>query len=171
MNVLLLGLGNILLMDEGVGVRAMEAVVDRYDLAPGVEAADGGTAGMDMLNLLSDRDHIIVLDAVKTGEEPGTLVRLVDEQVPAFFRQKISPHQLSLSDVLATLTLMGQKPPRVTVLGVVPEALGTGMMLSDLISRKCEHLVEMAVEEMAGIGLAPRLKADSSVPSGAGTGH
>jgi hydrogenase maturation protease len=107
MGILVLGLGNILLKDEGFGVRVAEAVLDRYILPAGVEVIDGGTSAMDLLDAIAGCEHLIVADAVRASRPPASLVRLTGEQVPAYFRTKISPHQVGLSDVLATLSSPG----------------------------------------------------------------
>ena len=94
MNILILGVGNLLLQDEGAGVRALMLFEQKYELPPGIECLDGGTSGMELLHHIEDRDRLIILDVVKSGNLPGTVVRLEAEEVPALFRKKISPHQL-----------------------------------------------------------------------------
>ena len=96
--VLVLGMGNILLEDEGLGIRALEQLQQRYEMPPKVELLDGGTTGMGLLDQISRRQHLLVLDAVQTGELPGTLVKLMGDEVPVYFGMRISPHQLGLSD-------------------------------------------------------------------------
>lgn len=166
MNVLVLGVGNILLQDEGVGVHAVDALQNGYDLPAGVEVIDGGTSGMDLLEIIAGRDHLIVVDAVKTGQPPGTVVRLGSDQVRAFFRTKISPHQLGLSDVLASATLSGEQPREVSLIGMVPHSVDTGLELSALAMRRLRTLVDMTVAELCSLGLAPepRLLDGTHVP-------
>lgn len=156
MNVLILGLGNILLTDEGVGVRIAEMAAERLPLPPGVEVVDGGTTGMDLLDALAGRDHVIVTDAVKTGAPPGTVIRLTGDEVPAFFRQRISPHQLALSDVLASLRLAGDPPKAVTIIGVVPRNLSLGLELTAETKAAAEKALDLVAEELAAIGVLPR---------------
>jgi hydrogenase maturation protease len=156
MNVVILGLGNILLTDEGVGVRIAEMAAERLALPPGVEVVDGGTTGMDLLDTLADRDHVIVTDAVKTGAPPGTVVRLTGDQVPAFFRQRMSPHQLALSDVLATLKLAEAAPKTVTVIGVVPRNLSLGLELTPETAEAAEKALDLLRDELASLGVLPQ---------------
>ncbi len=153
MSVLVLGVGNLLLKDEGVGVRVVEELGKRYAPPEGVELLDGGTAGMELLDIMANRSCVILIDAVKTGAEPGTVVRLADEEVPAFFRTKISPHQVGLSDVLATLTITDEKPDSVVVIGVVPKDLGTGLEMSAEIEGKMEEMIDLVVNELDSRGL------------------
>ena len=156
--VLVLGMGNILLEDEGLGIRALELLEQRYEIPPQVELLDGGTTGMGLLDDISGRQHVLVLDAVQTGEPPGTLVKLAGDEVPVYFGMRISPHQLGLSDVLATLELSGEQPAGVTVLGLVPLSLEMCLRLSDLVNDKLDSLVEAAVNELGKLGHPLRAK-------------
>jgi len=156
--VLVLGMGNLLLEDEGLGIRALEFLQQRYEFPPGVELLDGGTTGMGLLDDMSRRDHVLVLDACQTGDPPGTLVRLAGDDVPVYFTMRISPHQLGLSDVLATLELSGERPADLTVLGLVPQSLEMCLELSGLITQKLDSLVEAVVDELALLGYRPREK-------------
>jgi len=155
MSILVLGLGNILLTDEGVGVHVVESLLERYIVPDGVDVVDGGTSGMDMLDMMTDRDHIVIVDAVRTGAPPATVVRLAEDEVPAFFRTKISPHQLGLSDVLATLTIMDKEPGGITLIGVVPVDMGTALALSPAITEKVPEMVDLVVAELAALGAPP----------------
>lgn len=156
--VLVLGMGNILLEDEGLGIRALEALRRDYDLPPGVELLDGGTTGMGLLDDIGGREHVIVLDAVQTGEPPGTLVAMRGDRVPVYFGIRVTPHQLGLADVLATLELSGERPGSVTVLGLVPQSLDLALELSGAIEAKLPELVDLAVSELTQLGYAPTRK-------------
>jgi hydrogenase maturation protease len=127
-----------------------------YELPPGVETLDGGTTGMGLLDDLSGREHVIVLDAVQTGQPPGTLVVMRGDEVPVYFGIRVTPHQLGLSDVLATLELSGEQPGSVTVLGLVPASLEMSLELSASIAERLPCLVEAAVGELARIGFPAR---------------
>lgn len=154
MRVVVLGLGNILLRDEGVGVRVVEALAERYHLPAEVEAVDGGTAGMELLNTLAGCDHLLICDAVQTGAPPATVVKLADAEVPALFQTRFSPHQLGLAEVLATLILTGEAPASVTLIGVVPLDLDLGIDLSPEVGAVVERAVEYLTTELRGLGLA-----------------
>jgi hydrogenase maturation protease len=149
---LVLGVGNILLTDEGVGVRVVEAFQQRYVIPEGVDVLDGGTAGMDLLDALSSRSHIVIVDAVRTGAEPGTIVRLAGVDVPALFSNRISPHQLGISDVLAILRLVDQEPEHIALIGIVPFDLELGLALSDGIAAKIDQMVDLVARELRSHG-------------------
>ena len=156
--ILIIGMGNVLMQDEGVGVRAVEELECRYHIPEGVEIMDGGTAGTELLAPMRRKKHLIIADAVNTGAPPGTLVRLEDEQVPAFFETKISNHQLGVSDLLALLRVGGDAPRHVTIIGMVPHLLENKLGLSRKAEAGLEQMVKMLVGELenTGIELAER---------------
>jgi hydrogenase maturation protease len=151
-SVLILGLGNILLQDEGVGVRVVEQLQRQYRISGMVQVLDGGTASMSLAEHIRNRDHLIVVDAVRTGQAPGTVITLNGDEVPAFFQSRVSPHQMGLADTLAVLDLMGEKPAEITVIGVEPLNLDIGLELSDLVSTRVDELVMRLVEKLLSLG-------------------
>lgn len=158
MRTVILGIGNTILSDEGVGVRAAEAIEAAYDLPEGVEVIDGGTAGMELLGPLTNTDLLVVLDAVKSGKPPGTVIKLAGDQVPVFFRSKLSPHQVSICDVLAGLEFSGEAPGDLVLIGVEPDNLDLGLELTPAIAAKVPEIVALAVAELAQRGVSLREK-------------
>ena len=149
MNTLILGVGNLLLQDEGAGVRALAELENGYLLPAGVELLDGGTSGMELLHQLAGRDRLIILDVVKSGKPPGTVVRMEGAEVPARFRQRISPHQLGLSDLLAAAQLTGRLPGKLVLYGIEPKTMDTGLELSEEVARGLRQLVDSLARELA----------------------
>lgn len=150
--ILILGIGNILLGDEGVGVRVVEELERRYRLPPDVVALDGGTSGMDLLNPIAEAGVLIVADAVRTGNPPGSVIRLDGNDVPAFFRTKLSPHQVGIADVLAAAQLTERVPAKVTLFGVEPENMDLGLELSDTVRPQVDKVVELIAAELRVLG-------------------
>lgn len=157
MRAVVLGIGNIILSDEAVGVRAVEALQAGWMLPEDVAAIDGGTSGMELIEDLSNLDFLLVLDAVRTGAAPGTLVRVDGERIPVFFRSKLSPHQIALPDVLASLELLDAMPKEIVVLGVEFESLELGLEMTPAIAAQVPVLAAMAAQELLrrGYALAP----------------
>lgn len=153
MNALVLGIGNILLRDEGIGVRVVESMAGRYNLPAEVEVLDGGTSGMDLLYTISGRDLLIVCDAIKADAPPGTVIQITGDDVPMFLQTKLSPHQVGLSDVLATLRLLGELPPVVSIIGIVPQDLSLGTELSPTVAGAVDHALTMIRDELATAGI------------------
>jgi len=146
-DALVLGVGNILMQDEGIGVRALEWLLARY-ASPQVEMIDGGTMGLDLLHYLQGIDHLLILDAIEAGKTPGEMVTITGDEVPAFLGMKISPHQIGVQDLLATAQLMGYTPPEVMILGVQPHWLRVGLELSPAAITQVEPLARLALLQL-----------------------
>lgn len=153
MNTLLLGVGNLLLSDEGVGVRAIEALERRFIFPDNVVLQDGGTSGMELLEVMAGRDLIIVVDAVRSDNEPGSLFMLENEEVPAFFSQRLSPHQLGLADVLMALRLTDEFPKHLLLLGIEPASLAPGMTLSPVVEQAMETALDQVIRLLSQSGI------------------
>ncbi len=151
---LILGLGNILLQDEGLGVRALERLTARYRLPAEVQAIDGGVMGLDLLPYLEGVTDLLILDAVQTGEPPGTLVRLEGEAIPAALSLKMSMHQIGLQELLAVSRFQGHLPDRIVLWGMEPASLDPGLDLSPIVAARLDALVEAAVQELQDWGIA-----------------
>lgn len=151
--VLVIGMGNILMQDEGIGVRVLEELQCRYHIMGNIELMDGGTTGTELLEPIRQTDILVVTDAINTGDKAGTLVRIADDQVPMFFQTKISNHQLGLSDLLAILTLQGQAPKHVVILGMVPHYLENKLGLSDEATAGLEVMLNQLCDELQLLGI------------------
>ncbi len=154
MDILVLGIGNVLLTDEGIGVRALNELERRYTFPENVELLDGGTAGIELLRHIRNRDYLIIIDAMKFNQEPGTVTRVEGLDVPAAFRTRISPHQLGLSDLLAAAMLTDELPPNLVLFGVEPENLDIGLDLTDTVEASVEKLTGAIIDELRSIGCA-----------------
>ena len=165
---LVLGLGNILLGDEGLGVRVIEHLVARYDFPEGVRVVDGGTLGLDLLPYLEDAARLVVIDAVQARKPPGTLVRLEGDEIPVFLdASKVSVHQEGLEDLLAVATLKGYLPGEVVFWGAQIESLGVGLELSAALAGQVQPLARKVLAELARWGTDPekRLAAVDNSPA------
>jgi hydrogenase maturation protease len=163
MKVVVLGVGNTLRADEGIGVRVVEALERDYTLPAGVEAIDAGTSSMEMLEDLSHLDFLLVVDAIVAGKPPGTLVRLAGDEVPVFFRRNLSPHGIGLSDVLAALEFMGAEPRETVIIGVQPVSLELSTELTPTVAERLPELVAQAVAELSARGHAPMPRRESAL--------
>jgi hydrogenase maturation protease len=163
---LVLGVGNLLLSDEGVGLRVVERLTATYELPPTVQVLDGGTLGMDLLYYLEGIDYLLIIDAVETGSEPGTLVRLENDDVPAFLSVKISPHQIGVPDMLFAARLQEIYPERVVLFGIQPANLAVGLELSPEVAEQLDVLVEQVVDQLTAWKQAPSPRENGEVESG-----
>ena len=155
MTTLVLGIGNLVMSDDGVGVQVLQRMQRECRFQAGVELLDGGTLGLDLLPRLEGVDHLLVVDAVETGKAPGTLVRLVDDEIPQALATKVSPHQMGLQDLLVVARLQGFAPQEMVLWGVQPESIEMGMELSDPVNSQVELLIEKTLEELKRWGISP----------------
>lgn len=149
---LVLGIGNKLMSDEGVGVHVIERLAAGYVISEEVQILDGGTLGMDLLYYLEGIENLLLVDAVETHKKAGTIIRLEGEEVPAFLALKISPHQIGVPDMLAAARFKDLYPKRLILWGIQPELLEIGVDLSPLIESKVDALVENMVEQLKAWG-------------------
>ncbi len=154
--ILVLGLGNTILQDDGLGVRAVERLMAEYDLPAEVEVLDGGVMGLDLLSRLEDITSLLIIDAIRAGLPPGTPIRLAGDAIPAALAQKMSMHQAGLQDLLAVSVFRGTLPPRVVLYGLEPEIIGWGNELSPNIAPQIDKLVDSVVQELRDWGVAMR---------------
>jgi hydrogenase maturation protease len=162
-NILILGLGNVLMQDEGIGVRAVELFQSLYDVPNNVVIMDGGTTGMEIFNPIAECDYLIVVDAINSSDESGTLVKIQDEQIPAFFQTKLSNHQLGLSDVLALLKLKDKSPEKITLIAMVPFSLQNKLGLSKKATENLSKMVDMIKKELECIKIKPEKKKEPTI--------
>ena len=142
--VTVLGIGNIILRDEGFGVRAMEDLNKHYTFPQEVRLLDGGT------------EKLLILDAVAGDAAPGTVYRFENDAVMAHFQEKMSSHEIGIQDVLAWLTVTGRSIPNVVVLGMQPYELTAGLTLSPEMAAALPSFAHRAVEELVRFGVIPK---------------
>jgi hydrogenase maturation protease len=147
--VLILGIGNLILKDEGIGVHAVQAL-EEQDLPPGVEVIDGGTSTMDLLSVIYESDRIIVIDALKAGGEPGAIYRCLPEDLTATSDRPLSLHQIGLLDVLGMARQLGGKAA-VVIIGVEPKEISWGMELTEEVQAAVPKVIEAVKRELRGL--------------------
>jgi hydrogenase maturation protease len=161
-NTAVLGIGNLLLRDEGVGVHAARALRKRYVFPEGVEIIDGGTMGLDLLPFVEGRDSLLIIDAVDFGAGPGAIKVIEGEDIKTFLDMKFSVHQIGLPDMLFAASLAGMAPPRICLVGIQPHIIDTGLELSDALKERFGVLMDAVVEKLTSWGL--EVKETTDVP-------
>jgi hydrogenase maturation protease len=146
-DILVLGIGNTMLKDEGIGVRVAEKMME-MSLPPEVEVMDGGIKGLDLLYYIEGRKKVIVVDAVMAGAPPGTLFRFTDNDLAAKKGIMRSAHGIDFSDVIAVARFSGTKPAEVIFLGIEPYDLSVSMELSPKIEEMIPILINLVMKEI-----------------------
>ena len=146
-DTVVVGIGNTILSDDGVGVHAARRLQDDARLPAGVTVLDGGTLGLDLAPFVSDASRLLFLDAVNLGEAPGTLTRMRGTDLLSETRSW-SVHQLGVADLIAALTLLSSKPQDIVVLGVQPAHTDWGTSLSPTVEAALTPLVDAALDQL-----------------------
>lgn len=151
--ILILGVGNILFKDEGIGVNALQWLLDHCTFPDNVRLLDGGTLGVGLMDALLECDRVYVLDAVLGGSEPGSVYRLTDENLRKSLSFRDSLHQTDLVDTLLYCDLLGHRPEGV-VYGMEPADYHTMELgLTDTCARKIPVLCEELLGELCSMGM------------------
>lgn len=146
--ILILGVGNLLRKDEGVGVQVVQRL-QKLRLPRGVQVVDGGTAGVGLLDLLEGYERVVIIDAADMGLEPGSVVKFRPEatmfKTPDF---RLSLHSIDVNSVLELARLLSKSLPEIAIIGVQPKDTGWGTDLSIEVLAEMHHIVDLVLEEI-----------------------
>jgi hydrogenase maturation protease len=152
----ILGVGNLLLADEGFGVHVIERLQQKYRFPPTVELLDGGTAGIMLAPFMEDKDILFVLDVVNLDDKPGSIHQFSNEDVcSGNIQTRMSPHQVGLLEILDLCRLRGQAPDRVEMITVVPADLSTKIGLSSPLEVAVDEVIAVLLEKLEKISVFP----------------
>ena len=150
--ILVLGVGNILYTDEGVGVHIVNRLMETYDFSDNVELMDGGTLGQKLMGPIIDSDKLIVIDVVHAGDEPGSMYRLTDDNMRKSLSFSGSAHGTDLVDVLIHCEMVGKRPEAI-VIGVEPYDMDSlSDAPSELIASRMDHMAQFVLDEVEKAG-------------------
>lgn len=147
MNTLVLGLGNLVHADDGVGVHAVHCLQRDHRVPPGVVLLDGGTQGLALLSHLAGVDRLLVIDAVDVGEKPGTVTRLAGtalDRLPG----KASVHQLGFADLMVAMKLLGDVPRETVVIGVQPRSTDWSAELTPEVNQSLPDAIDSVIDQL-----------------------
>ena len=154
MHIIIMGVGNLLLTDEGFGIHIIKLLEEHYEFPKNVSVIDGGVLGLNLLGVISEADHLIVIDAVKNGETPGSLYRIEGNAIPERVRAKNSLHQVDFLETLTLCQALG-KTPETVILGVEPEDIETlGIDLTQTTMRRVNEMIKMVLAELDRLGIS-----------------
>lgn len=151
--IVVLGVGNPLMGDDGAGLVALERLQARWALPDTVHCVDGGTWGMALLPEFDAADVLLVLDAIACDRAPGTVVRISGDQVPRRIPPHLSPHEINLHELFALADLRGTMPAIVVALGVQPAAVDWQVGLTPVVAAAIDTLADAAARELHALGV------------------
>ncbi|AET66585.1 hydrogenase maturation protease [Desulfosporosinus orientis DSM 765] len=148
--IMVMGVGNILLSDEGLGVRFLDELA-KSTLPDNVELLEGGTAGLELVHLIQDVDYLIIVDALNADAEPGALFRFQPGDLQIMPEQyEVSFHQIGIIEVLTMANVLG-KAPQTLIFGIQPKCLEWGLEISPEIQALFPKLTELVHKEIESI--------------------
>ncbi|MFH1169854.1 MAG: HyaD/HybD family hydrogenase maturation endopeptidase [Chloroflexota bacterium] len=145
--VVIIGVGNLLLTDEGIGVHAVMAL-QKAGLPPDVRVIDGGTSP-DVITYCEAGEKLIIIDAMQAGYEPGTIYRLHPPDLALVSEDKVSAHQLGVIQSLELMKLAGREPPETVIIGVEPQTMDWGTELSATLREKLPEIITTVIREIS----------------------
>jgi hydrogenase maturation protease len=148
-DVVVIGLGNELLSDEGIGVHIIKRFLSRQEGFPSVDFIEAGSAGLNLIHLIANRRKAIIIDCAKMGEKPGTMKRFTADEVQSI--KKLNQYSLHEADILQVINLSKQLdecPDEVVFFGIEPQTLESGQTLSETLSRKIDYYTTEICKEL-----------------------
>lgn len=149
-----IGLGNPIMGDDGFGLAVLQRLREAWSVPAEVELIDGGTWGLTLLPIFESAHRVLLLDAIETGDLPGTMVTLQRDQLPGAMALRTSPHQIDMCDVIALARLRGSLAAQVVAIGAQPEVVDLGTELSPRLERAVESVAAAAAAQLAAWGHA-----------------
>ncbi len=148
--ILVLGIGNMLLRDEGVGVHVIDEIF-KLDVSDEVEVVDGGTSGADLLDVICNRQKVIIVDSVDSDVAPGTVLKMKPQGFKCDVSGGISLHELGIVEILAMTEMLDASPKDVVLICVKPKVIRSGLELSDEVAKAIPVAVQMVLEEISKV--------------------
>ncbi len=146
--ITILGIGNTLFSDEGVGIHVLSTLQEALKEYRNVEMIEGLTDGMRLLGPVEDAENLIIIDAINAGKKGGTIVSLYGNDIPAYFGVKMSIHQLGFQEVLLAAKMRDRYPKKIVMYGMQPTSLELGVELSEINRKKLPELAQAVLDQV-----------------------
>lgn len=145
-DTVIIGIGNILLQDDGVGVHVITQL-ENEKLPSTIELVDGGTSTLDTLSYFLDYKKVIVVDCLRAGLEPGTIYKIKPEDIKSYQKENLSIHDVQILDVVKMANMLGQYP-EVVIFGIEPKNIAINLAMTDLINAKIPEVIAHIKKEL-----------------------
>ncbi len=146
---LILGVGNPLMSDEGLGIEAVRMLLDRYRFSENIEIVDGGTQGLELLQYFDNVKNLIIIDAVYSkNKKAGEILKIPKEKIKYYLKTKMSVHDIGLEDVISALDLLDKLPEKIVIIGMIPEKIEFSYGLSDTVNKKLPFLIKEVLKQI-----------------------
>lgn len=144
----IIGIGNTLYSDEGVGVHIIPYLEEALAEYPDIEIVEGATDGMKLLEPVEEADYLIIIDAINAQRPGGELITIRNEELPQYFGIKMSIHQVGFQEVLFAARLQERLPEEMVMFGIQPASLELGVELSEIVKQNLPKLVANVIEQV-----------------------
>jgi len=149
----ILGLGNILLRDEGFGVHFVHHFQEKYQVPESIAVIDGGTLGYVLMDIICETEYLLVIDTVRAEGKPGSMYRFSPDDVPACLDYRATAHEVEFLDILLKAEMLGEAP-KTTILAVTPEEVSEGAMeLTPTVQDSLSVMEDLVKEEIENLGM------------------
>ena len=157
--IVLLGVGNILLTDEGLGVHVVKDLKESFSFTPAITIVDGGTMGMELLTYMRGMKKILLIDAINGGESPGTVYEFPHKELEQYFTEHISVHEVGMQDILRIRAIQEEPLEDAVVIGVEPESLEIGFEPSEVVQQALLEVKDRVLNVLRqwGVQVEPKL--------------
>ena len=152
-SIVVLGVGNILLTDEGLGVHVVKELKENYNFTPEISLIDGGTMGMELLTYMRGMKRILLIDAINGGEAPGTVYEFPHRELEQYFTEHISVHEVGMQDILRIRAIQENPLEDAIVIGVEPESLEIGFEPSAAVQQALPEVKARVLSVLRGWGI------------------
>ena len=146
--ITILGIGNTLFSDEGVGIHLLPLLEEALKEDENIEIIEGLTDGMKLLGPVEDAENLIIIDAINSGKEGGTIIKLEGDEIPAYFGIKMSIHQLGFQEVLLAAKMRERYPKQIVMYGMQPTSLQLGIGLTEINQSKLRELANVVLDQI-----------------------
>jgi hydrogenase maturation protease len=161
--MLILGIGNVLQKDDGVGVYAAEYLSQNYDFSPSIEIINGGVEGINLLDIFIENNDILILDTIAIDDTPGSIYIIPSQELGGYGLNSGSAHEIGVLECLDILELQGLPRPKSTIVAIIPQEISFSFDLSETLREKFDSYIRLILNEIQKRGVKPKRKTDISL--------
>ncbi|MDD3775260.1 MAG: HyaD/HybD family hydrogenase maturation endopeptidase [Sulfurovaceae bacterium] len=148
----IVGVGNVLQLDDGIGVYAISYLEQNYTFTPAIKCINGGVEGMGLLNLLSETEHMIILDAIEINDEAGSIYVIPASELSGYGLNGGGAHEIGILQCFDMLELQGKPTPQATVIGIVPYLVSFDIALSTELETHFDKYIHTILHHLSTLG-------------------
>jgi len=158
--MVIIGIGNILQKDDGLGVYAASYMYENYTFSPNVEIVNGGVEGIHLFNVLEDNSHVVVLDCLQLDDTPASIYAIPAKEISGYGINNGGAHEIGILQCMDMMELQGKDIPKAIVIGIVPMEVTFAFGLSDDILKAFDGYISVVLQYLHKHGIDCKKKDD-----------